>query len=125
MEFRSYEELLKRPTIELIRYVNRYSHEIELDGSGNFTDISSLLPKLTNNNMVLTTLYQYAIALKRELSKSGKQSDYKDMIDKENIIKAALSAVDMQYKAASKLLSQQMEDVNFQHREYFQTKNIP
>lgn len=107
-----YLTILKLPTVEFLIALEKYKIPVNI-GSGSRDEISreSLkLAEIAANYSILTTLYQYAKYFKRDLHRNGVTAEYEDMIDKEQILQAALKSTDMAYRALSKLVTEKMEE---------------
>ena len=107
-----YLNLLKLPMIEFMVALEQYKVEIHIE-NGTQDEVlreSLKLTQIASNYSVLTTLYQYAKIFKRDLHRKGAVQEYEDMIDKEQILSAAMKATDMVYRALSKLVTEKMEE---------------
>lgn len=109
----TYKEMLNLPPDEFVSLLDRHfvtgPVDFDIENPESAVKAGKVLSLITSNYSVLSALYSYAAVEKRRLSRDGKRDAYQDMIDKENAVKNVRSAVEMQQKTLSKLLSLHMD----------------
>lgn len=118
----NYLKILKLPMDEFLIALEQYKVAVHIE-TGCREEIiheSLKLTQIAANYTVLTSLYQYAKYFKRDLHRKGAVQEYEDMIDKEQILSAAMKATDMVYRALSKLVTEKMEE----SKELYMLKDI-
>ena len=108
--FTTYQQIIALSPLDLIQYLETFKISVsgDINNSNDADTASRLLNKISNN-------YSIAKATKRSLARTGRISEYEDMIDKEASIDNLLRAIDIQYRTLSKTISLYMEE----HKEYY------
>lgn len=115
--FTTYQQIIALSPLDLIQYLETFKLSVsgDINNSNDADTASRLLNKISNNYSFLSSLLSIAKAIKRSLARTGRISEYEDMIDKEAAIDNLLRAIDIQYRALSKTISLYMEE----HKEYY------
>lgn len=115
--FTTYQQIIALSPLDLIQYLETFKLSVsgDINNSNDADTASRLLNKISNNYSFLSSLLSIAKATKRSLARTGRISEYEDMIDKEAVIDNLLRAIDIQYRALSKTISLYMEE----HKEYY------
>lgn len=110
--FTTYQQIIALSPLDLIQYLETFKLSVsgDINNSNDADTASRLLNKISNNYSFLSSLLSIAKATKRSLARTGRISEYEDMIDKEAAIDNLLRAIDIQYRALSKTISLYMEE---------------
>lgn len=108
----SYAEILELDPLVFLSYLEQFKCDVScnVESAEEMYEAGKKLGEVANSYSFLTSLYSYAGVKKRQLSRVGKNTEYQDMIDKEEAVERTMKAVDMQYRALSKAISVHIEN---------------